>query len=217
MFIGQFIKEYRSKHGLSMQDFADLTGLSKAYIGMLEKIYNPKTNQPISPSLDKLNLIATGIGLPLDDLLKELDENQPVTVTTARHKGVRIPVLGYVVAGVPIEAVEDILGYEEISSDLARTGSFFCLRIKGDSMEPTFTAGDVIVVKQQPDVESNEIAVVLVNGDEGTVKRIKKSDAGITLIGDNVSSFLPTFYSKEEIERLPVTIIGKVIELRRSF
>ena len=217
MFIGQFIKEYRSKHGLSMQDFADLTGLSKAYIGMLEKIYNPKTNQPISPSLDKLNLIATGIGLPLDDLLKELDENQPVTVTTARRKGVRIPVLGYVVAGVPIEAVEDILGYEEISSDLARTGSFFCLRIKGDSMEPTFTAGDIIVVKQQPDVESNEIAVVLVNGDEGTVKRIKKSDAGITLIGDNVSSFLPTFYSNEEIERLPVTIIGKVIELRRSF
>lgn len=217
MFIGQFIKEYRSKHGLSMQDFADLTGLSKAYIGMLEKIYNPKTNQPISPSLDKLNLIATGIGLPLDDLLKELDENQPVTVTTAHHKGVRIPVLGYIVAGVPIEAVEDILGYEEISSDLARTGNFFCLRIKGDSMEPTFTAGDVIVVKQQPDVESNEIAVVLVNGDEGTVKRIKKSDAGITLIGDNVSSFLPTFYSNEEIERLPVTIIGKVIELRRSF
>ena len=84
-------------------------------------------------------------------------------------------------------------------------------------MEPTFTAGDIIVVKQQPDVESNEIAVVLVNGDEGTVKRIKKSDAGITLIGDNVSSFLPTFYSNEEIERLPVTIIGKVIELRRSF
>lgn len=215
MFIGQFIKEYRSNHGLSMQDFADLTGLSKAYIGMLEKIYNPKTNQPISPSLDKLNLIATGIGLSLDDLLKELDGNQPVIVTTSKHKGVRIPILGYVIAGVPIEAVEDILGYEEISTELARTGDFFCLRIKGDSMEPTFVANDIIVVRQQPDVESNEIAVVLVNGDEGTVKRIKKSNNGITLIGDNVSSFLPIFYSKEDIKRLPVTIVGKVIELRR--
>lgn len=80
MYIGEFIKNYRELHGLSMQDFSNLTGLSKAYIGMLEKIYNPKTNQPISPSIDKLNQIAVGIGLSLDDLLKQLDENQPVTV-----------------------------------------------------------------------------------------------------------------------------------------
>lgn len=151
------------------------------------------------------------------DVPMEWDDSPSQSTTTTSRKGVKIPVLGYVVAGVPIEAVEDILGYEEISVDLARTGDFFCLRIKGDSMEPTFAEGDIIVVRQQPDVESNEIAVVLVNGDEGTVKRIKKSDNGITLIGDNVSSFLPTFYSNEDIERLPVTIIGKVIELRRSF
>lgn len=80
MYIGEFIKNYREVHGLSMQDFSNLTGLSKAYIGMLEKIYNPKTNQPISPSIDKLNQIAVGIGVSLDDLLKQLDEHQPVTV-----------------------------------------------------------------------------------------------------------------------------------------
>lgn len=87
MYIGEFIKNYREIHNLSMQDFSNLTGLSKAYIGMLEKIYNPKTNQPISPSIDKLNQIATGIGLSLDDLLKQLDENQPVTVNPKKDDG----------------------------------------------------------------------------------------------------------------------------------
>ena len=82
MYIGEFIKNYREQHNLSMQDFANITGLSKAYIGMLEKIYNPKTNQPISPSIDKLNQIALGVGLSLDDLLKQLDANQPVTVSS---------------------------------------------------------------------------------------------------------------------------------------
>jgi hypothetical protein len=192
------------RHNKLQTDLVNDLGLNKSTVSTW-------INGTKMPRMNTVEQLAAYFGIEKSDLIEDKQ------FTKNSIKSVRIPVLGYVVAGVPIEAVEDILGYEEISSDLARTGNFFCLRIKGDSMEPTFTEGDVIVVKQQPDVESNEIAVVLVNGDEGTVKRIKKSDAGITLIGDNVSSFLPTFYSNEEIERLPVTIIGKVIELRRSF
>lgn len=182
-------------------------------LGFVYSTFSDWLNAKKYPRIDKIEMMANYFHISKADLVerRDVDRKRP------RPQGVQIPILGYVVAGVPIEAVEDILGYEEISVDLARTGDFFCLRIKGDSMEPTFAEGDIIVVRQQPDVESNEIAVVLVNGDEGTVKRIKKSDNGITLIGDNVSSFLPTFYSNEDIERLPVTIIGKVIELRRSF
>lgn len=88
MYIGEFIKNYREQHNLSMQDFANMTGLSKAYIGMLEKIYNPKTGQPISPSLEKLNQIAVGIGMSLDDLLKQLDGDQPVIVKNKSSKKV---------------------------------------------------------------------------------------------------------------------------------
>lgn len=198
-YIAAKIKEYRKLRGLTQKELGEKIGVKHNTISS----YENGTNEP---EQDLLFKIANALNISINDLFPE---------TTS--KGVQIPILGYVIAGVPIEAVEDILGYEEISVDLARTGNFFCLRIKGDSMEPTFAEGDIIVVRQQPDVESNEIAVVLVNGDEGTVKRIKKSDNGITLIGDNVSSFLPTFYSNEEIERLPVTIIGKVIELRRSF
>ena len=84
MYIGELIKKYREKHGLSMQDFANLSGISKAYIGVLEKVYNPTTKEPVAPSLPKIQAIASAMGMELDDLLKLLDHNQPVIVNTNR-------------------------------------------------------------------------------------------------------------------------------------
>ena len=75
-------------------------------------------------------------------------------------RGVRIPVLGRVVAGIPIEAVEEILDYEEITPELAATGEFFALKIRGHSMEPRMMEGDVVIVRRQDDVESGDVAIV---------------------------------------------------------
>ena len=127
-----------------------------------------------------------------------------------------IPVLGRVAAGTPIEAVEDILDYEEIDAQTAGRGEHFALKIKGDSMEPRIKDGDVVIVRKQDDCESGDTAVVLVNGDEATVKRIKKEPAGLMLIPSN-PAYEPKFYSKDEIAALPVKIIGKVVELRAKF
>lgn len=132
-------------------------------------------------------------------------------------RGVRIPVLGRIVAGIPIEAVEEILDYEEITPELAATGEFFALQVRGSSMEPTLRDGDVVIVKKQPTVDSGDIAIVLVNGNDATVKEIKESPAGITLIGHNVAVYTPHFYSNHDIESLPIQIIGKVVEMRRKF
>lgn len=137
---------------------------------------------------------------------------------TARNssKGVKIPVLGYVKAGVPMEAVENIIDYEEIPLEMARTGEYFGLKIKGDSMEPRILEGDVVIVRKQETVENGETAVVLVNGDEATVKRFYKSAMGISLISTN-TKYDPFNYSPEEVEHLPVSVIGKVVELRGKF
>lgn len=132
-------------------------------------------------------------------------------------RGVRIPVLGRVVAGIPIEAVEEILDYEEITPEMAATGDFFALQVRGDSMLPTLKDGDVVIVKKQPTVDSGDIAIVLVNGNDATVKEIKESPAGITLIGHNVAVYTPHFYSNADIKNLPVQVLGKVVEMRRKF
>lgn len=125
------------------------------------------------------------------------------------RKGVDHP--ASVQAGLPLEAVENIVDYEEISPNLQ--GEYFALRIKGDSMTPRICEGDVVIVKKQPDVESGSVAIILVNGYEATVKKVIKGRDYITLIGFN-PSFEPITYTKQEIETLPVQIIGKVIEIR---
>lgn len=120
-------------------------------------------------------------------------------------------------AGIPIETVEEILDYEEITPELAATGEFFALKIRGHSMEPRMMEGDVVIVRKQEDVESGDVAIVLVNGNEATVKRVKKQEEGITLIATNTSVYEPHFYSSKEIKNLSVQILGKVVELRGKF
>lgn len=96
-------------------------------------------------------------------------------------KGVKIPVLGRVAAGVPIEAVENIIDYEEISKSEAESGEYFALKIKGDSMAPQIRDSDVIIVRKQDDAESDQIVIALINGDDATCKRLIKYSDGIGL------------------------------------
>lgn len=131
-------------------------------------------------------------------------------------KFVRIPVYGDVAAGIPMEAIENIIDYEEISAELASTGEFFGLRIKGNSMEPKISEGDVVIVRKQDNADTGDIVIVMVNGDSATCKRLKKDFSGIFLISNN-TAYDPMFYSNEDIENKPVRIIGKVVELRAKF
>ena len=199
--IGERIKEARKSAGLTQLELAKKTELSRSYIGDIEK-------DRYNPSVSTLQLIATATNTPLEDLLPSTKTASPT------GRGVRIPVLGRVVAGIPIEAVEEILDYEEITPELAASGEFFALKIRGHSMEPRMMEGDVVIVRRQDDVDSGDVAIVLVNGDEATVKRVKKQEDGITLIANNISVYEPHYYSNDEITQLPVRILGKVVELR---
>ena len=140
-----------------------------------------------------------------------LDEQEKI------QRGIRIPVLGTIVAGVPVEAVEDVLDYEEIPVSMAKQGRHFALRVKGRSMEPRLVEGDTVIVRQESDVDSGRVAVVLVGREDATLKKVNKSPDGITLIGYNALVYEPHFYSNQEIEELPIQILGEVVELRRKF
>lgn len=163
------------------------------------------------PRIDKIELMANYFGINKSDLVE--DRRQATHEATS---GVRINVLGKVAAGIPIEAIEDIVDTEEISEHLAITGDYFGLRIKGNSMEPRIQENDVVIVRQQNDAESGDIVIATVNGNEATCKRLRKYKDGIELISNN-PSYEPMFYSNEEILQKPVKIIGKVVELRGKF
>ena len=201
--VGGRIKQIRLARGISQNQLAKIAGISQAGLSAIESTTK-------SPSVDTLGRIAEALDIPLARLL---DSDYSGTPTSS---GVQIPVLGNVQAGLPISAVQDILDYEEITPELAATGEFFALRIKGKSMEPRMMEGDVVIIRQQDDADTGDTVVVLVNGDEATVKRLKKRPEGIMLIPNN-PAYEPLFYSNQDIMELPVHIIGKVVELRGKF
>lgn len=160
------------------------------------------------PDFNTLTRLANFFNVTTDYLLgKDIKDN---------NKGVKIPVLGVVPAGVPIEAIEEILEYEEITPEMAKSGEYFGLKVKGDSMSPNILEGDVLIVRKQEDANSGDICVVMVNGDDATVKKIKKDPKGLTLIPNN-PAYDVTYFTNEEIVSIPVRIIGKVVESRRSY
>lgn len=202
------LKRLREEKEMTQAELGKALEISPSAIGM----YEQGRRTPDIPTLKK---IASYFNVSLDYLLG----NSPAKAAQQQSagRGVRIPVLGRVVAGIPIEAVEEILDYEEITPELAATGEFFALQVKGDSMLPKLEEGDVVIVKKQADVETGDIAIVLVNGDEATIKQVKKVNGGIMLYGFNPDVYEPHFYSNQQIEELPVRILGKVIESRRSW
>lgn len=218
MKLAELIRSYRQENNVSMDELAKASGLSKPYISMLEKDRNSRGGKPIVPSIRTYKGLASGMGLTLDSLLKLLDGEERVSLRPLTSKPfVRIPVLGYVRAGIPIEEITDIIDWEDLPAEMVKSDeTYFGLKIKGDSMEPTLYEGDVVIVEQQPEVENGEIAIVQVNDNEATVKEVKKGSDGLTLIGHNIASYSPHFYTREEVERLPITILGRVVELRRK-
>lgn len=218
MTLGDILKKYREDNHISMDDFSKKSALSKGYISMLENNINPRNNKPIAPTLPTIQKIASGMGIDTDSLLKLLDNKQEISLENKpiEKKGILIKVLGRVAAGIPIDAIEEILDYEEISEDMATSGEYFALKIQGDSMQPRIWEGDIVIVKQQNDVENGDIAIVLVNGDDATCKKIKKRDDGIMLIPNN-PEYEPMFFTNQQVQDLPVTIIGRVVELRGKF
>lgn len=135
-----------------------------------------------------------------------------------KPKGIKIPVLGSIPAGTPIEAVQDIIDYEEISQEMASSGEYFGLKVSGDSMSPVIQDGDTVIIRKQESADTGKICVVMVNGFDATLKEIKREENGIWVLPKNPNcDFKPTFYTNNEIENLPIRILGVVVELRRSF
>ena len=194
------LKNLRVRKKLSQGDLANMLGVSRSAIGMYEA-------GDRMPDYEMMQSIAD---------LFNVDLNYLYGRTETKNK-LRIPVLGYVAAGIPIDAITDILDYEELSPDMVKDGSeYFALQIKGSSMEPKISEGDVVIVRKQEDCENGQIAIVCVNGDQATCKRVMKQANGILLQPLN-PAYEPTFYTAEQIQNLPITILGRVVELRAKF
>lgn len=201
--IDKKLKYLRQKLGISQANVAKQVFIS-------QQAYAKYENGKAYPSNEVLLRLCELFGVSADYILGNTVHDASV------HHATRIPVYGNVAAGIPIEAITDIDDYEEIDSALSEAGEYLALRIHGSSMEPKMSEGDVVIVHLQDDVDSGDIAVVLVNGNDATCKKIKKTPEGVMLISLN-PAYEPMFYSNEQITALPLRILGRVVELRAKF
>ena len=168
-------------------------------------------NGNIYPRIDKIEMLANYFDIKKSDLVESKSNEQGNGINSAI-----VFVYGTIPAGIPMECIEDILDTEEISADMLKGGKqYFGLKIKGDSMEPDYLDGDVIIFQKQDDCENGDDCVVMVNGNDGTFKRVFKNENGIILQPLN-NKYQPMIYSNEQIETLPVKILGVFEELRRK-
>ena len=202
MKIGDKLTYLRNSNNLSQAELAKKLNISRSSIGMFES--NART-----PTTDTLVRYALFFNVSIDYLMGTSQNSNAEKYT--------IPVYASISCGNPFVADENIYDFEDIDIALKSQGEHFGLLCRGNSMFPEFKDGDVAIIRKQSNIDSGDIAAVRINGDEATLKIVKKSEQGITLVAINPDVFLPRFYSNEEIINLPVEIIGKVIENRRKY
>ena len=216
--LGKYLKQLREIKGLSLREVDKLSDISYTHLNMIE---NGKRN--VTPAL--LRNLAQLYNVDYLDLyekagyidLIEDEKKSKIKTDSLGNPVVLVPLLGVVKAGYDYLAQENWIGTVDVETSLVGDGKdYFALKVKGDSMAPTFLENDIVIVKKQNDCENNEYAVVIINGDEGTLKKIKKTDSGIILQPLN-PAYGPVMYTKEEMETIPIIIVGVVKQLKREF
>ena len=195
------IKELRKSKGLLQSELAEIIGVTNVTVSNWER-------GQYEPDAESLRALSRCFDVPVDYIVGHNPKADDRSW---------IPVLGNVAAGVPIEAVErypdDDDNWEQLDEEMLNDGyEYFALRIKGDSMSPRMQNGDVVIVRKQSDIETDEIAVVKVDGEDATVKKVRLTDDGIWLLPSN-PAYEPMYYSRNE----EISVLGKVVELRAKF
>lgn len=207
--VGKRIKEARTESGLTQRDVAQKVKVNPSTIMRYEKGSIMDIKIPV------VNSIAIALDVNPSWILGYDVPKHAKNTTPAKASAVRIPVLGSVPAGIPLEAIEDIVDWEDIPREWTKGGKeFFGLKIQGDSMYPKYMEGDTIILRKADDCESGDECVVYVNGYDATFKKVIKKSDHIILQPLN-SAYEPIMIDNND-EEYPVKIVGVVVELRRK-
>lgn len=208
------LKELRSNSKISQQKLADSLGVSRSTVAMWETgASQPDNNMLLS--------IADYFDVTTDYLLGNDTKKEPFDVTKDpnyieinKSRLKRIPILGTISAGLPLYADEHIEGYT--FTDLNGGAEYFALRVRGDSMNAArICDGDLVIVRRQPTVENGEIAVVLVDKENATVKRFNQN--GNIVILSPQSSNPAHQIQQYDISQTKIEVLGKVVRVEINF
>ena len=201
MKMGDFIREHRILNDLTQEELGQM---------LSPKVNRQAVNNWERGRVDNIKRVHIG-------QLAQIFDVSPIDLmcldVQILSEPVKIPLLGHVAAGVPIYSEGNVIGSVSVSGEMARGKTLFALTVKGDSMSPLILDGDTVIVCEQPDAEDGQIVVATVNGNEGCVKRLKKYGNTIGLVSVN-PAYDPMLFSVDDVENIPVCVVGRVIEVR---
>lgn len=208
--LAERLKSERLKKDLLQKEVAEKLNMTTSAYGFYEQ--GKRT-----PDANTLRILAEFYNVSADYLLgrvytRESLPSNAMPVDTSNL--IKIPIVGVIKAGEPILATENILGYEYVTAAEAANGDYFYLKVHGDSMiGARIHDGDYVYIRKQTDVDHGDIAAVLVNGDEATLKRILKADNTVILQPEN-SKYQPRVFTNKDLVSGHVRIIGKVLHVK---
>lgn len=212
-YFSKNLKYIREEKNISKTKLGELVGVNQSTIGRWE-------TEEIKPSIDNVEEVAKALNVPLPDILIKDLQFDNGEITNLSSDTIQIPVLGTIKAGIEIEAQQDIIEYIDIPKEWTKGNKkYYGLQISGDSMFPKYQEKDVVIFEHTNDytIANKKDCAVMVNGFDATFKNITITESGITLVPlnlNNSDNYQPTFYNKEQIEQLPVRIIGIAKEKR---
>lgn len=206
MTLGDIIKRYRDDRTMSMDSFAQLSGLSKSYISVLERNKTPHGNKP-APGIDTYRAVAKALGIDVNELIRAVDDDIELSTTLPRNlfpaRFNQKPLIGNIACGTPILAEENITDYIDVPEHIHCD---FALKCQGRSMiNLGVQDGDIVYIRSQPEVQNGQIAAVIIDGveSEATLKKFYRYDNQIVLIPANDDD-TPFVYAGEGMARVHV-------------
>lgn len=197
--VQDILKFEREKKGISYSDLSKITKIAKSTL----QRYETGTTSKIP--LDALMKIAKALNVPPAKLMGWDEE------TTRCSK---IPVFHKITSKSLFE--NEIADYLAYSEELAQKGEYFAFLVSDDSMEPRIQRNDMVILHRQSDAQSEDLVLVMAEDHIACLKMLIRQESGIMLVPFN-SNYAPTFYTNQDVEAIPVEIVGKAIELRSRF
>lgn len=207
------IKERRKVMGLKAEDVAEAIGVSRATMYRYEKSEDDNIPANVLEKLAKILGTTTEYLMGLDDKKEEWIKENTIPLSQVTN----LPIIGVVRAGTGGITFEEEMGEEFVETSVLKghnKDEFFWSVVKGDSMEPRLFEGDLVLVRKQSSIDSGSYAVVLIDDEEGIVKKVVYDDTSITLYSQN-HNYPPRRFSGKEVLR--VRIVGKVIKSQSTF
>ncbi len=214
MMLSERLKELRTKSGLTQEALSKSLNINRATYAHYE------TGRR-EPDNEIMQLLATFFNVSVDYLLGRTDirnfdklKDQIIPVGNT----VKIPIIGTIRAGEPVLAIENIEGYMVVDEKFVKDGEFFYLRVNGNSMlgKSRIADGDLVLVRKQSCVDNGDIAVVIIDGEEATLKRFYLKENMVVLQPDN-PEYEPLIFGQEHLKSGYITIVGLVKQLVVSF